>query len=406
MTSARVTPTAPRLPLIGALAHLRFGEHDFLFETGRRLGDAYWLYLGGERVLVVGHPEAASRVLENVNDAYPDKGGDSGFRRLSLPFVGSGLSTWNAMDTEWRRRRSAAARVFRPARPPVAWSVPTGVVDGSFLRHGLERRVVGDLVRHFLGVDADPRDTDAVVDGFRTLGRDFWSGKLPWPQPVRARRAARVTADLEATVDRWIIDSPAGAPLRHHLPDLGAERVRDEVLSQLLSVGTLAIPTEWALRLLATHTDVQRELRASVDEPGSDLITRIVREALRLCPSTYWMQRRVAHPDVLAGAPVTVDDRVIVHVPSVHRHPEFWEAPDEFRPERYLANQDWKRAWMPFGRAARLCVAQRYSIDAIASVLADIVRTSSVEAATPLRSGFGVGLNLVPRTASLRFSPL
>ncbi|CCI53714.1 cytochrome P450 [Nostocoides jenkinsii] len=406
MTTAQVTPTAPRLPLVGALAHLRFGGHDFLLETGRRLGDAYWLYLCGERVLVVGHPEAAARVLENVNDAYPDKGGSSGFRRLSLPFVGSGLSTWNAMDPEWRRRRSAAARVFRSSRPPASWSVPFSVVDGSTLRRGLERRVVGDLVRHFLSVDADPRDIDTVVDGFRTLGRDFWSGKLPWPQPLRTRRAALVTADLEATVDRWILDSSVGAPLRHHLPDLGTERVRDEVLSQLLSVGTLAIPTEWALRLLATHTNIQRELRASLDDPESDLLSRIVREALRLCPSTYWVQRRAARPDVLAGAAVAVDDRVIIHLPSVHRHPEFWEAPGEFRPERYLANQDWKRAWMPFGRASRLCVAQRYSFDAIASVLADVVRTSSVEAATPLQSGFRVGLNLIPRTASLRFSPL
>lgn len=398
-------PTAPRLPLVGSLPYLRFGSSDFLLSTWKRLGDAYWLWLGTERVLVIGHPEAASRVLENIDDSYPDKGGRTGFRRSTLPFVGAGLSTWNAMDAEWRRRRSVAARIFHHAAGPQTWSLPDGETTGAALRRAIELHVVRDLAQHFLGVSVNPRTALDVVDNFRALGTAFWTGKLPWVQPVRAWQGRRRVANLEHIVDHWIETAPTTAPIRHHLPDLGLDRVRDEVLSQLLSVGTLAIPTEWALRLLAAHQDVQSELRSQLLAGDRGPLRRIVREALRLCPSTYWIQRRAARDNELAGTRVPAGTVVVIHVPSVHRHADFWPDPDAFLPERFESQHAWKHAWMPFGRAARLCVAQHYSIDLMASVIAETVSTRVVTRAAGDEPRLGTGLNLIPKASALRFTP-
>ncbi|PZR01578.1 MAG: hypothetical protein DI536_37600, partial [Archangium gephyra] len=174
----RATPTAPRLPVVGALPFLRYGRSDFLLKTGRRLGDAYWLHLGRERVLIVGHPSAAADVLENVGDRFPDKGGPRGFRRSTLPFVGGGLSTWNAMDAEWRPRRSAAARLLRKAHIPQDWKLPEGRITGTALRRRIAEQVVRSLSKAFLGVDATPEQATEVVASFNALGTDFWSGKL------------------------------------------------------------------------------------------------------------------------------------------------------------------------------------------------------------------------------------
>lgn len=402
MTS--ITPTAPRLPIVGSLPFLSSTSSDFMLSTWRRLGDAYWMSLGRDRVLVIGHPEAAAEILENIDGGFPDKGGASGFRRSSLAFVGSGLSTWNGMDSDWRMRRSAVARAFRRARPVLRWSTPFGAIESLQLRQMLETRVVTDLATKLLGVDADPTDVHNVVSGFRLLAGGFWAGKAPWPRPILTRRVHNATDRLEEIVGKWVADSHADSPLRHHLPELGLEKIRDEVLSQLLSVATLAVPTEWALRLLAMHPETQRQLQVSVDRGEHELMYGVIREALRLCPSTYWVQRRAAHRAEIAGARVEVDDRVVIHIPSVHRHPEFWDHPDDFRPQRFVESTEWKGAWMPFGRASRLCVAQRYSTDAMESVLSEVVQAANISMSGTPRP-FGARLNLVPRAGALTFTP-
>lgn len=401
----RTAPIAPRLPVVGALPFLRYGRSDFLLTTGRRLGDAYWLHVGSERVLVVGHPEAAARVLENVEGSFPEKGSATGFRRNTLPFVGAGLSTWNAMDPAWRARRSAVARVFRQAKAPENWMLPDGRITGPELRRLIAEQVVRSLAKEFLGVEASPEHAADVVASFNSLGAGFWTGKLPWPQPIHTARARRATARLEAIADAWVAGAPDSAPIHHHLPDLGPDRIRDEVLSQLLSVGTLTIPAEWALHLLADHRDVQNAIRSELVDGDLGLLQRVVREALRLCPSTYWIQRRAAHDNELAGVRIAAGDIVVVHVPSVHRHPDYWEAPDDFRPDRFRG-AGWKYAWMPFGRAARLCVAQHYSIDLISAVLVDILTTRDVTGLSSRRPQLGTGLNLIPRAGALLLTPL
>ena len=90
-------------------------------------------------------------------------------------------------------------------------------------------------------------------------------------------------------VQGWLDGSPDDSPIRHHVGDLSDAQMRDEVLSQLLSVGTLAVPAEWALHLLAINPRVQMILRSSLSRSEDEYLTWTAREALRLCPSTYWI---------------------------------------------------------------------------------------------------------------------
>jgi cytochrome P450 len=392
-----MTSWAPRFPVIGSLLHLRFSRSDFLLETSRSLGDSYWLDLGVDRVLVVGHPEDAARVLDNHDGAYADKGGNTGFRRISVPFLGGGLSTWNAMDTEWRRRRSAFSRLYRTTQPTGFDLHDLTSVDGDGRRLAIERAIVADVIAKLLMVAPPIAEIVAVTDLLRQLAGTFWSTKAPGPHPFVGAKVRRATAALELIVQSWIESSHDDSPIRHHMGDLSDAQVRDEVLSQLLSVGTLAVPAEWAFHLLAASPSVQDALRSSLAHSNDDYLSWVARETLRLCPSTYWIQRRVCSDDELSGTPVSMGDRVLIHVPSVHRHPDFWTEPDSFRPERFGGPSDWRRAWMPFGRGARLCVAHGYSLNVIKSIIARVV-TGNVIAAKPQRAAVLVtGFSLIPR---------
>lgn len=373
---------APRLPFVGSLIHLQTARKDLLLDAADALGDTFGLDLGPEQVLVVGHPADAARVLEERPDAYPDKGDATGFRRSSVPFLGGGLSTWNEMDNEWRRRRTGMARVFRSRSPLSDTSLTLEDATVSQIRATLERDIVIDLAAALLGQRPDGVEADDVAESLHRLAETFWSGKLPGPHPVLAARTRRDVAALESIIQGWVL-SAAGvhdSPLARHVSGLSQEQVRDEVASQLLSAGTLAVPMVWGLDLLARHPAVQSRLRLALATGSDDAayVTYTMREVLRLCPSTYWIQRRAARDNQLSTVRVPAGTRVIVHVPRVHRHPDYWSEPDAFRPERF-GESEWKRAWMPFGRGLRSCVARSYCLDAITRVLGEVVKAHRIE---------------------------
>lgn len=380
-------PYASRLPFVGSLFHLLHAKTDILLDATHTLGDTFGLDLGSEHVLVVGHPADAARVLNERPDVYPDKGGPTGFRRSSIPFIGGGLSTWNGMDAEWRRRRTGMARVFRSrsSLPDTSRALAGATVER--MREILESKIVADLTATLLAHRPERAEVDDVARRLHRLAGTFWSGKMPGPRPVLAGRTRRDVVVLESIVQGWAAMAlrTATSPLTCHVGGLTEVQVRDEVLSQLLSAGTLAVPMIWGLDLLARHPEAQSQLRGALASRSGDAryVTWTMREILRLCPSTYWVQRRAALDDELSGVPVVAGTRVVVHVPRVHRHPEYWSEPDAFRPKRYGEDSRWRKAWMPFGLGPRSCVARGYSLDAITRVLGDVIQEYRIEPLAP-----------------------
>lgn len=387
---------APRFPLVGSLPYLRFSRSDFLLETSRRLGDTYWLDLGIDRVLVIGHPASAAQVLENHGGAFPDKGGNSGFRRISVPFLGGGLSTWNVTDGEWKRRRRAFARLYRHVRSRIDLDDLTDI-DGTGLRLWIEREIIADMTARLLAVVPPLDEISQVTDLLRQLAGRFWSTKVPVLHFFVGTSVRQATRALELIVHRWLQISDRDSPIRRHAGYMTETQLRDEVLSQFLSVGTLAVPAVWALHLLATNPSVQCALRESLADSSDEYLTWTAMETLRLCPSTYWIQRRVCGNHDLSGTEVSEGDLILVHVPSVHRHPDFWVDPDSFRPERFGEDSSWKRAWMPFGRGPRLCVGHAYSLEVIKRVIARVVTSHLIAENTGCTTELVTGFSLRPR---------
>ncbi|XP_078096280.1 cytochrome P450 3A30-like [Mustelus asterias] len=128
---------------------------------------------------------------------------------------------------------------------------------------------------------------------------------------------------------------------------------------------------------LATHPDVQKKLQQEIDEafpnkasPTYDGVMQleylemVISETLRLFPPAPRIDR-VCKKDVQLNG-VNIPKGTVVMVPAyvLHHDPAYWPEPEEFRPERFSAenreSQD-PNIFLPFGMGPRNCIGMRFA---------------------------------------------
>jgi cytochrome P450 len=224
----------------------------------------------------------------------------------------------------------------------------------------------------------------------------------PLWMPTRLNRAYRTAKSLlDDVVLRVIETRRRSGPAANDLLDMllaarDAEsgtgmsdaQLRDEILT-LLFAGhdTTASGLSWAWYLLARHPQVQEALHDEAaahlagrvpqadDLPHLPLATAVFQEALRLYPPAPGLARRAVEPDEIQGRPVPAKAIVMPSQWVIHRHPDYWDEPDRFRPERFLpghARERPKFAYFPFGGGPRACIGNTFALIEGALVLAGL----------------------------------
>ncbi|WP_405679308.1 cytochrome P450 [Streptomyces sp. NBC_01511] len=117
-------------------------------------------------------------------------------------------------------------------------------------------------------------------------------------------------------------------------------------------------------------------LGAAFDEDTSH--RNIIYESLRLLPPS-WNLLRNASPEYPAiDSRIGPDDDVLLLPLLSHRDPALWEAPDEFRPERWdELDPDNTPGYLPFGHASERCWG-RHLVMPLAELLLDRIRTAGL----------------------------
>jgi cytochrome P450 len=135
-------------------------------------------------------------------------------------------------------------------------------------------------------------------------------------------------------------------------------------------------------------------------EPVSDrhiehftLARQVLQEAIRLYPPAPVIVR-AALDDVLIGDHrVLKNSAIYIPVYALHRRPELWDAPDEFRPERFGVEATRTRhryAYLPFGAGPRICIGMSFAMVEATVILAVLVRAVRIR----LRPAFEPTLKL------------
>jgi len=399
-------PTGPKGNLLmGVLPEVRKNTLGFLSETSRAHGAVARYRLGPLRSYLVTHPDGVKRVLQdNVANYTKD--------HLTYGMVrwvgGNGLIT--SQGDFWLRQRRLAQPAFHRQRIGAMVGLMTKATQELLQRWdatasegkplhvgpemmGLTLRIVGDAlfgtnVAQKTAVVGQAFDviSEQLVHRFRTFNI------LPPVLPTRADRLFRdAMKTLRSVVSDIITERRKSGEDRGDLlsmfmlakdEETGAQmndaQLMDESLTMLLAGHeTTATTLSWIWALLHQHREVEARLHAEVDSvlagrvptledlPQLPYTRMVVDEALRLYPSVYVLSRKVAKEDELCGFRIQAGSSVDLSPYATHRLPEFWEEPEQFRPERFTPEQVAKRprfAYFPFIAGPRQCIGNSFAL--------------------------------------------
>jgi cytochrome P450 len=391
----------------------------FMQSMARTYGDVARYRVGNLDVYQVNHPGGIQRVLQENHHNYGKGSFAIGTMKAAL---GNGLVM--SEGDFWLRQRRLMQPVFhhrslaRLAEDMVAAALST--------RKDWEGSSTVDLSQEMMRLTLDiatqamfstrvVADNARLSQAFTTLMEDisfrfqnplYPPLALPTPRNRRFRQALafldgiihniiqerrQLTADLP--LEGWpgdllsLLMQAQDAETGERMSD---RQLRDEVVT-LFGAGheTTAKTLTWCWYLLATHPQAEANLHAELESvlggrpPAlADLkalpYTRmVIEETLRLFPPAWITSRQATGEDELCGYHVPAGTLIWISPYVMHRHPEYWEDPDTFIPERFDPDQRAERprfAYFPFGGGPHLCIGRDFALMEAQLVLATLAQ--------------------------------
>ena len=383
---------------------------EYFSKIAHDYGDIAGLHILKFKTIFINHPD----LIEEVLVANARKYTKGKVLRANRHVFGEGLLT--SEGDFWLRQRRLAQPAFHRVR--IASYAATMVEYAQRLlqgwRDGEERDAHREMMRLTLqivgktlfdaDVERDAQDVGKSMELLLEVGADFrrtifvphW---VPTPSNLRVKREV---AHIEKILYRIIAERRASgrdagdllSMLLHAQDEDGSRmtdrQLRDETITLFLAGHeTTASTLSWTWWLLARNPAVEKKLHAELDAVLGDRAPtiedlpklvytgQVITESLRLYPAAWGLARLAVEDHEIAGYPVTKGMGVAMAQWVVHRDPRWYDAPEEFRPERWendLLKRLPKFAYFPFGGGPRQCIGNAFALMEAALILATIAQ--------------------------------
>ncbi|XP_039479318.1 uncharacterized protein LOC120443936 [Drosophila santomea] len=155
---------------------------------------------------------------------------------------------------------------------------------------------------------------------------------------------------------------------------------------------TTSIGLIFGLMNMSLYPDEQEKCFQEIQEHIDDELTNLdsgqlnklknleyfIKETMRLYPSVPAMGRETARETELAnGLILPKGSQIAVQVFDIHRNPEYWDSPEEFRPERFLPENSQNRhtyAYIPFSAGQRNCIGQKFAMQEMKTLMVAVLK--------------------------------
>lgn len=396
--------------LIGSLLEVRKDRLSFVRHAQSNYGDAVAFRMGPKKLFLFSHPDAFQDALSSSGRFAKGPG-----LKEARPLLGDGLLT--ADDTRAGVGRRLVAPLFTADRlrdygPQIHCAVDEAAeswaaAENVDLGEAMVRLTLDILGRTVLGCDVNA-DAAVLVEHLRRV--EHWAihqmtRLVPLPINAPTFRAAKTRQSI-AALEQWArsVEPTGRGGLVDVLIHQDDRQLRDQLLTFLLAGHeTTAASLTWALLMLGSNPSAVDRIRDEADRllgtrpatptdlPSLPYVQAVIDETLRLYPPVWMLPRWT--PTACTVAKTAVDKRadILLCIYTLHRHPDFWPEPDQFRPERFLATDrrpGAAEAYLPFGAGARACIGGRFATQEMAICLVELIRRLDITppAATTVRA--------------------
>ena len=391
------------------------GPLGFWLDTWREYGDITRVKLGPMVMHQIVQPEYIRHVLVQNVDNYP-KGFSHDKLRLAL---GNGVLT--SESPLWDRQR----RLMQPTYTPRAVAQFADIMvdstnqmmerwdrehrGGDMLTINLEmmRLAMSVISRSMFSIDISENFSEAgealmaILEFAANRSMSMIDPPMFMPTPMNRRFKWALS-----TIDSFLYGiieqrrrQPPGDDLLSLLMNardeetgeaMSDKQLRDEVLITFFAGHeTTAQLLTWTWYLLSKYPDVAERLHTELEQvlngrtpavedlPKLVYTRMIIDETLRLYSPVALMARDPLQADEIAGYSIPAGSLVTIAPFITHRHPEFWDNPEAFMPERFEPAEVKKRpryAYFPFGAGERICLGQHFALLEATLILADVAQ--------------------------------
>ncbi|XP_072964105.1 cytochrome P450 71A1-like [Typha angustifolia] len=434
-TKANLPPSPPKLPFIGNLHQIGSFPHRSLRAISSKHGDLVLLRLGQIPTLLVSSADMAREIMRTQDAIFASRPALKVAQILLYDCMSLSFSPYG---DRWKNLRKLSTAHLLSAKRVLSYKLGREEEVASMIRRVGEASRLSDPID--MGEELFALANDVVcraVAGkcFREEGRrhlfrmlieenvslfgefyvEDYFPSLWWLDGVFGSSSSRA----KKNVKKWdnLLDQMIKEHEDHGSRDGGEEDFVDVLLSlrkdpelefelteehvkgllvDMLAAGTdtTYVALEWAMAELVCSPEAMKKLQAEVraataSQDGmvsaSELnsmsyLKAVVKETLRLHPPAPLLLPRESIRDCidLKGYHVAEGTRVIINAWAIGRDPRYWDAPDEFCPERFYNSEvDFKGCdfqLIPFGAGRRICPGMQFAVSTIELALANLVR--------------------------------
>lgn len=364
----------------GALKHMS--------ELFARHGDIYRLYMPARRryAYVIHRPEDVKRVLVTNHRNYI-KGVDRDRIRVLL-----GLGIMTSEGALWQRQRRMMQPLFHRRVVQYFGQLIDGANDRLIARwtdiasnartinltEEMSEFILEIILRALFGSRAE-----RVLEPFsfvaKSAARDLqFVYKFRALIPLVAEVIHERRTDGNRGEPSDYLDLLAGLEDRESDTVMNERQLIDEIMTLVVAGHeTTASVLNWTWYLLSQHPAVEARL---VDELNRNQFAapatleqvesisyagQVLNEAMRLYPPGWLLSRRTISSDSLCGYSIPAGADVLLPLYLVHRHPRYWENPDQFDPDRFSSARESEHprfAFVPFAAGPRHCIGESLAL--------------------------------------------